>query len=399
MKCNIVRYNVGDRIVDDKRDITIIAERKLTRTYEYQYRCNICGYKCQDGYRVGNPAKGHWLKGYEIANVGKGCACCNHSIVVPEINSVVATHPELVKYFINGDEYKYTATSNIEIDLRCPDCGGIKHQKISILVSNGFSCPICASSVSIGERIMCALLDSQDIKFKKEFTFPDNKKRYDFYLSEYNTIIEIHGSQHYVQTSNTWGTVKEQQQNDEYKKQLALNQGISHYIVINAKVSEFNYIKESIINSELASIISLDNVDWIEIEDEVNQNGVVKEMCEYWESHPEATIVDLENMFHRSEKIIYDRLKIGYEMGWCHKRDTKAPVIRPIKYVDTNIYFRDARIASRNSIELFGKKIPDSTIRYKAKHNKEFQYISREEFNSAYDNGCLCIGDKFTKVA
>ena len=393
-----MEYNIGDRIVDDKRDLTIIGKRKAVRSYYYQYRCNKCGYECQDGYRAGEPFKGLWRTAYEFDSGHKGCACCNHSITVPGINSIADTHPELTKYFINGDEYKYPATSSSIVSMICPQCGHIRKQTISVLTINGLSCPLCANTISIGERIMCSLLKFQNIEFKKEFAFPDNKKRYDFYLSEYNTIIEIHGSQHYVQTSNTWGTVKEQQQNDEYKKQFALNQGISHYIVINAKVSEFNYIKDSIINSELASIISLDNVDWIEIEDEVNQNGVVKEMCEYWESHPEATIVDLENMFHRSEKIIYDRLKIGYEMGWCHKRDTKAPVIRPIKYVDTNIYFRDAKIASRNSIEFFGKKIPDSTIRYKAKHNKEFQYISREEFNSAYDNGCLCIGDKFTKV-
>lgn len=394
-----MEYNIGDRIVDDKRDLTIIGKRKAVRSYYYQYRCNKCGYECQDGYRAGEPCKGLWRTAYEFDSQHKGCACCNHSITVPGINSIADTHPELTKYFMNGDEHKYPATSSSIADMICPQCGHIRKQMISVLTINGLSCPLCANTISIGERIMCSLLKSQNIEFKKEFTFPDNKKRYDFYLSEYNTIVEVHGSQHYIQTSNTWGTIEEQHQNDEYKKQFALNQGISHYIVINAKVSEFNYIKESIINSELASIISLDNVDWIEIEDEVNQNGVVKEMCEYWESHPEATIVDLENMFHRSEKIIYDRLKIGYEMGWCHKRDTKAPVIRPIKYVDTNIYFRDARIASRNSIELFGKKIPDSTIRYKAKHNKEFQYISREEFNSAYDNGCLCIGDKFTKVA
>lgn len=393
-----MEYNIGDRIVDDKRDLTIIGKRKAVRSYYYQYRCNKCGYECQDGYRAGEPFKGLWRTAYEFDSGHKGCACCNHSITVPGINSIADTHPELTKYFINGDEYKYPATSSSIVSMICPQCGYIRKQMISVLTLNGLSCPLCANTISIGERIMCSLLKFQNIEFKKEFTFPDNKKRYDFYLSEYNTIIEVHGSQHYVQTSNTWGTVKEQQQNDEYKKQLALNQGIAHYIVINAKMSEFNYIKDSIINSELASIISLDNVDWIEIEDEVNQNGVVKEMCEYWESHPEATIVDLENMFHRSEKIIYDRLKIGYEMGWCHKRDTKAPVVRPIKYVDTNIYFRDAKIASRNSIEFFGKKIPDSTIRYKAKHNKEFQYISREEFNSAYDNGCLCIGDKFTKV-
>lgn len=394
-----MEYNIGDRIVDDKRDITIIDKKKLTRTYIYKYRCNICGYECQDGYRVGQPAKAHWYKPHEIHGQYKGCACCAHSIVIPGINSIADTNPELSIYFINGDEYKYSALSGCKVDMICPECGNVKQQVISSLTNKGFSCPICASSVSIGERIIYVLLDSQNIVFKKEFQFPNSKKRYDFYLTDYNTIIEIHGSQHYVQTSNTWGTVEEQQQNDEYKKQFALGKGISDYIVINAKVSEFNYIKESIVNSELADIINFNNVDWESIEDSIHKNGIVKEMCEYWEQHPEATVVDMENKFHKSEKIIYDTLKVGYDMGWCHKRKLKHPIVQPIKHIDTDIYFHDAKTASRNSLELLGKQIPDSTVRYKAKHNKEFIYVSREEFNNAYDNGCVCVGDKFTKVA
>lgn len=37
-----MEYNIGDRIIDDKRDITIIDKKKLTRKYIYKYRCNIC---------------------------------------------------------------------------------------------------------------------------------------------------------------------------------------------------------------------------------------------------------------------------------------------------------------------------------------------------------------------
>lgn len=350
-----MEYNIGDRIVDDKRDITIIDKKKLTRTYIYKYRCNICGYECQDGYRAGKQVAANWRKAYEFDNVGKGCACCARSIIVPEINSVAATHPELVKYFINGDEYKYSASSNLKIDLKCPYCGTIKPQKISILTSYGFSCPVCASSVSTGERILYALLDSQNIKFKKEFQFPNSKKRYDFYLPDYNVIVEVNGSQHYMQTSGNWGLVDEHKQNDKYKKQLALNQGISAYIVIDARTSDFNHIKESIINSGLADIISFDNVNWESIEDSINKNGRIKEMCEYWEQHPEVTVVDMENKFHKSEKIIYDTLKVGYDMGWCRKREIKPHIINPLKHILTNIYFHDAKAASRNSLKFLGK--------------------------------------------
>lgn len=394
-----MEYNIGDRIVDDKRDITIIDKKKLTRTYIYKYRCNICGYECQDGYRNGKPVKAHWYKPYEIYGQHKGCACCAHSITVPGINSIVDTNPELSIYFINGEEYRYSAQSGYKVDMKCPKCGNIKQQVISTLTLKGFSCPVCASSVSAGERIVYALLDSQNIKFKKEFQFPNSKKRYDFYLPDYQTIIEVNGIQHYVQTSNTWGSLQKQQYNDIYKKEFAMQQDISAYIVIDARTSDFNYIKESIINSGLADIILFNNVDWESIEDSINKNGIIKEMCEYWEQHPEATVVDMENKFHKSEKIIYDTLKVGYDMGWCHKREIKPPIINPLKHILTNIYFHDATAASRNSLELLGKQIPSSTIRYKAKRNKDFTYVSKEEFNNAYDNGCVCIGDKFLKIS
>lgn len=394
-----MEYNIGDRIVDDKRDITIIDKKKLTRTYIYKYRCNICGYECQDGYRNGRPVKAHWYKPHEIYGQHKGCACCAHSITVPGINSIADTNPELSIYFTNGEEYRYSAQSGYKVDMKCPKCGNIKQQVISTLTLKGFSCPVCASSVSTGERIVYALLDSQNINFKKEFQFQDSRKRYDFYLPDYQTIIEVNGIQHYVQTSNTWGSLQKQQYNDVYKKEFAMQQGISRYVVIDARTSDFNYIKESIIDSKLADIISFDSVNWESIEDSINKNGRVKEMCEYWEQHPEVTVVDMENKFHRSEKIIYDTLKIGYDMGWCRKRTTSNTSIKPIKHISTNIYFHDAKIASRNSLELLGKQIPDSTIRYKAKRNKDFTYVSKEEFNNAYDNGCLCIGDKFLKTS
>ena len=419
-----MEYNIGDRIIDDKRDITIIDKKKLTRKYIYKYRCNICGYECQDGYRAGKPAKGLWRDEWDLNGAKKGCACCTSTIIVPEINSIAATHPELSKYFINGDEYKYTVQSNKRVDVLCPDCGYIKTDyPINLIYNPGFSCPICASSVPVGERILCALLDLQQINFKKEFQFPDSRKRYDFYLPDYNVIIEVNGSQHYVQTSNTWGSVKEQKENDKYKKQLALNQGISAYIVIDARISDFNHIKESIMNSGLADIISFDNVNWESIEDSINKNGRIKEMCEYWEQHPEATVVDMENKFHKSEKIIYDTLKVGYDMGWCHKRKAihhhtslhnnwyqrKNPVYdynvdcnnnaMPIKHIEKNIYFKSIRLAHVYSKKLLDKLIPESTIRYKAKRNKEFAYVSRIEFNDAYNNGCICVGTPFDEAA
>lgn len=53
-----------------------------------------------------------------------------------------------------------------------------------------------------------------------------------------------------------------EQVNDIYKKDLAIANGISHYIELDCRYSEHEYIKKSILNSNLNNIFDLSNVDW-----------------------------------------------------------------------------------------------------------------------------------------
>lgn len=393
-----MEYNIGDRIVDDKRDLTIIGKKKQGGVVLYKYRCNVCGYECQDGYLAGKPMKGRWRTAHEIYVEHKCCACCSSNIIVSGINSIADTNPELSKYFMNGDERKYSIKSHQYVNMVCPNCMHVKeNQKIIWLTNPGFSCPVCSSSISIGERIVYVLLDSLDIEFKKEFSFIiDTNKRYDFYLPQYNTIIEVHGKQHYKETGVLWGSLDSIQKNDEYKKDIAIRQGIDNYIIIDASLSDFEYIKQSILNSDIRKIIDFCKVNWKNIEECVYSNSEIKDACEYWENNTKVTIFDMQNKFHRSDATIYKWLNIGCKMGWCHKREHRIAKILPIKHIETNIYFHDAREASRNSDMLFGCHIPDSTIRYRAKQNKEFMYVSKEEFNNAYNNGNICFGQIFS---
>ena len=66
----------------------------------------------------------------------------------------------------------------------------------------GHGCPQCNKcSKSIGERIVAEWLDNHDINYKKQKTFNDCKDKhclqFDFYLPDYNLIIEYNGKQHY----------------------------------------------------------------------------------------------------------------------------------------------------------------------------------------------------------
>ena len=45
------KYNIGDRIKDNNRDLTIIDRRIRNDKYkQYKYRCNKCGYECGESY-------------------------------------------------------------------------------------------------------------------------------------------------------------------------------------------------------------------------------------------------------------------------------------------------------------------------------------------------------------
>lgn len=134
-------------------------------------------------------------------------------------------------------------------------------------------------SGSYPERIVSSLLSSLNVDFSREQIFPwstniiesDNKphtKRYDFYIPEFEAIIEVHGSQHYGQGFEAIGgrTLDEEQNNDRLKEELAKKNGIKHYIVINALESTLGYIRQSIVeNNDFNQLFNLSNVDWTKI--------------------------------------------------------------------------------------------------------------------------------------
>ena len=88
--------------------------------------------------------------------------------------------------------------NNKPITLQCKK-GHIFDSTFDIIVNNNGGCPICNESK--GERIITTYLNNNNIKFKPQHRF-DNCKFYyklpfDFYLPQYNTLIEFDGIQHF----------------------------------------------------------------------------------------------------------------------------------------------------------------------------------------------------------
>ena len=177
------------------------------------------------------------------------------------------------------DAKKYSRCSSKKITVICPNCGREKEiTPNKIYTRKSIEC-ICKSNISYPEKFMIELLEQLNINYVKEYSPKwSNNKRYDFYLKDYNYIIETHGKQHYTQygfKSLGGKTLEEEQENDEYKKQLALKNNIDNYIILDCRKSELKWIKNSILNSDLNNIFNLNEVDWLKCEQNALGNPII----------------------------------------------------------------------------------------------------------------------------
>ena len=94
----------------------------------------------------------------------------------------------------------------------------------------GYGCPIC--NESHGEKYIRNYLDNHSIKYIPQKKFHDLKDKtylsYDFYLPDYNTLIEYQGIQHYQSVSfngKDYSNLEKQQEHDNLKRKYAKDNG------------------------------------------------------------------------------------------------------------------------------------------------------------------------------
>lgn len=238
--------------------------------------------------------------------------------------------------------------------IKCTNCGMIKLHRIDHLLSRDIrECSDCTSRLkqlkqinakrSYPERIFSAVLDNLNIKYIQDrATDFSEGKRYDFMftLNNINYIAEIHGIQHYEESRSMPRfklTLDEQIKTDKWKKELAIKYGY-HYIEINAKYSKFDYIKNSIIKSELPT----NNVDW-----ETVYIKSIKVDKDY------KTIIRLFNEGLDRQSIIE---KSGYSTSYVDKSLKELKHIGEIYYDEYEFEYRYHKRAIKEIEELRGGK-------------------------------------------
>lgn len=245
------------------------VEEKFPNQYEFLTEYTAV----YDDITVRNKNCGHEFTSRAVNILRGECKCpyCNGKKILVGFNDLWTTHPHIAKMLANpNDGYKYTYSSGKKVEWVCPDCKTSYTKAVYDVVTNGLRCIHCSDKFPIGEKIVHALLKHLGIafEFQKKFDWSDNRK-YDFYIDGLKLIIEVNGIQHYCDKKYfTHTTLSEIQDNDNYKLNMATDNGIEKYIYIDSSSSDFIEIKGNILKSELSKLLSLHTLtdeDWIEI--------------------------------------------------------------------------------------------------------------------------------------
>lgn len=127
------------------------------------------------------------------------------------------------------DQYKDENTK-IHVKHKCGFVWTTKARKLY----NYIGCPHCNKKRSKGEQKITAYLISHGIDFEIEKSFPwqsNLKRRYDFYLPDFNLICEYNGEQHYIDKSFFVTPLAEQQEIDKQKENEARANGYNYLII------------------------------------------------------------------------------------------------------------------------------------------------------------------------
>ena len=312
---------------------------------------------------------------------GYGCPICCHppQKIVLGINTIWDTDRWMCDLGISeADSKRYSSGSGKKIMVKCPDCR--KEKKIvikEIYNRKSISCS-CGDGKSYPEKFIFCLLEQLRIDFEAEYS-PKwiDKKRYDFYVPKLNTIIEVHGEQHYSRkfTIAKARTLEEERINDKLKKEKALENGVKNYIELDCSESNLEWVKNSILKSEISNLFNLSNINWIKCAEYANKN-IVKEVCEYWNNKQEnETTIDIGKALNISRGTIVVYLNKGSKLGWCNyngKEELRKCGSRSSKVSCKKIgifkdgeclgIFNSSAELSRQSENLFGVKLLPSKI-------------------------------------
>jgi hypothetical protein len=356
--------------------------------------------KCHNGAHDDYLMSAHGIKDLRV------CSVCDGKKVLRGFNDVATLRPELIDYFVDkNDAYTYGHCSDRVVAVRCVNCGATWNIKVSDFVRRTHICSVCGDGNSYANKfIYCVLqqlLDGSDASFETEKVFDWSKnvmcpvtntvgnKRYDFYVQHTDDIIiEAHGIQHYKDGQGAFNkvlTLTDQQDNDAYKRSLALFNGIKDvcYVEIDCRQSSLAYIKNSIMNSELPNLLNFseNDINW-KLCEMAALKSLVVDVAELWNDGV-CDIDIIANKLRVCSVTVRSYLKKADSLGLC---EFDTDYTKPIICLENQYVFKSIKLCSEVSVDVFGFYIKRTTLNEhlrganKSTHGLHFKQITPQEF-------------------
>lgn len=182
------------------------------------------------------------------------CPICAYNVRKNKTKNNIDEVSKNINDITNG-EYKLISTEYINnhtpIEIQHIRCGRIYKVTYGNFVSGEVRCPCITTSK--GEIKVEHILNNINVAFKSQHTFKDckgikRKMPFDFYLEEYNLLIEYQGRQHYEPVDIFGGeeSFKIQVRNDEIKRKYCLDNKIN---LLEICYKDFDKIEKIIKNN------------------------------------------------------------------------------------------------------------------------------------------------------
>lgn len=223
-----------------------------------------CG-KCDLLYKQIDLSNSNWKIIKDLGNKSYlcECSCEKHTQKILTRSQLLTNSPKYCDYCrpspaIDIHNKKYNMLTAIEPTnkrqgtsviwrFKC-DCGEIvEYSAAEVRYETKYACPYCANSISKGEQKIKSILEKNNIIFEREKTFEtckskNNKRlRFDFYLPEYNLVIEYDGKQHTTETEVfSHYSFKDLQENDKIKNEWCKNNNITMIRIPFTKYKDIN---------------------------------------------------------------------------------------------------------------------------------------------------------------
>lgn len=302
----------------------------------YLYECTSCGY--QD-------------KILESVLDGKtGCNYCAGK------KAIKYTNNQLYKMLHNKEDgIKYSQGSRVKVDWVCTECNLIIRNKSINMISHGrLSCPLCSPHTPYGEKFMVSILEQLSLYYEIQSTFDwSGQYRYDFYLNDCNCIVEINGLYHYEDTLGyiQRNSLKEQKIIDNKKRTIALKNGVKTYIKIDARESNIEYLKNSILHSDLINILNLQNINFEKCNLDASK-CLIYNVCDIWNSGVH-TLKEISESIGISHQRVKEMLVSGTKSNIC---DFDASVIYNNR-IEKVRESRNIKVICLNTGEIFKSQV------------------------------------------